>query len=287
VVKLDSLGNIQWDKTVGGDFADEFSDLKQTTDGGYILGGNSVSDSSGEKTENSRGLINWWIDYWVVKLDSLGNVQWDKTIGGNDQDILTSLQQTTDGGYILGGFSYSDSSGEKTESKHRLSDYWVVKLDSLHNIQWDKTIGGNDADQLSTVKERKENRYVLGGTSYSDAAGNKNDTSRGSADFWIVALVDETDSTGADSISSYKYSFAVPNGRSTKEFKVYPNPAKDVLHVQTNGKAILSLTDQSGKVLLTQTIEGNRVINIAPLPAGLYYLKNNSTGVTQKVIITR
>jgi hypothetical protein len=68
---------------------------------------------------------------------------------------------------------------------------------------------------------------------------------------------------------------------------IYPIPARDILHVQINGNAILSLTDQSGKILLTKTIEGNGVINVAAIPAGLYYLKNNATGITQKVIITR
>jgi hypothetical protein len=68
---------------------------------------------------------------------------------------------------------------------------------------------------------------------------------------------------------------------------VYPNPAKDILHVQTGGKAIVSLTDQAGKILLTQTIEGNGVMSVASLPAGLYYLKNTSTGTTQKVIIAK
>jgi len=70
-------------------------------------------------------------------------------------------------------------------------------------------------------------------------------------------------------------------------FLVYPNPAKNILHVQTNRKAILSLTDQAGKILLTKTIEGNGVINVAHLPSGLYYLKNNETGAVQKVIVSK
>jgi len=80
---------------------------------------------------------------------------------------------------------------------------------------------------------------------------------------------------------------ALPQNDKINLFLVYPNPARDILHVQTNGKAILSLTDQSGKILLTKTIEGNGVIDIAGIPAGLYYLKNNTTGVTQKVIVER
>jgi len=289
VVKLDSLGNIQWDKTIGGNSYDNLNAVQQTADLGYILGGGSWSDSSGEKTEGRRDVLGI-SDYWVVKLDSLGNIQWDKTIGGNDDDELNSLQQTKDRGYILGGTSKSDSSGEKTEmnrGRFGEADYWVVKLDSLHNIQWDKTIGGNDAEFLADIIERKENRYVVGGNSFSGVSQNKHDTSRGEDDFWIMSLVYNADSSASNSISSYKYSFIVPDSKRTKEFRVYPNPAKDVLYVQTNGKALVSLADQSGRVLLVQTIDGNGTIKVANIPGGLYYLKNNTTGTTQKVIISK
>jgi hypothetical protein len=74
---------------------------------------------------------------------------------------------------------------------------------------------------------------------------------------------------------------------NNKNFLVYPNPAKNVLHIQTNGKAIVSLTDQAGKVLLTKTIDGSGIINIADLASGLYYLKINTTGETQKIIVIK
>jgi hypothetical protein len=69
------------------------------SDGGYILGGLSTSNISGDKTENCNGDY----DYWIVKTDSLGNIQWQNTIGGNGDDQLSSVIQTSDGGYILGG----------------------------------------------------------------------------------------------------------------------------------------------------------------------------------------
>jgi hypothetical protein len=82
--------------------------IQQTADGGYILGGESRSGISGDKTENAHGFSS--LDYWVVKVNSSGNIQWDKTIGGDLDDYLTCVQQTTDGGYIIGGYSYSGCS---------------------------------------------------------------------------------------------------------------------------------------------------------------------------------
>src|SRR5258707_1032084 len=96
-----------------------------TKDGGLIAAGYSTSKISGVKTENSRGTD----DYWIVKLDSTNKIEWDKTIGGSDIDILTSIQQTSDQGYILGGYSFSNISAEKTQNSKGSADYWVVKLD--------------------------------------------------------------------------------------------------------------------------------------------------------------
>ena len=150
---------IEWQNTIGGNYTDQLYSIQQTTDGGYILGGWSESYISGDKTENSFG----GSDYWVVKLDSIGNIQWQNTIGGNSGDGLYSVQQTTDGGYILGGVSTSNISGDKTENSQGYIDYWVVKLDASGNIQWQNTIGGNSDDYLTSIQQTTDGGYILGG----------------------------------------------------------------------------------------------------------------------------
>ncbi len=92
---------IEWQKTIGGSEAEALYSLQQTADGGYILGGQSMSGVNGDKTEANFG--GW--DYWVVKLDANGNIVWQNTIGGSNDDYIRSIQQTTDRGYILGGRS--------------------------------------------------------------------------------------------------------------------------------------------------------------------------------------
>jgi len=146
---------IQSQKTIGGKLDDNFYTMACTKDGGYVVGGSSKSGISGEKTESNRGIDPTTPDYWLVKLNRAGEIEWDKTIGGSDWDELLSVQQTRDGGYILGGYSSSPKSGEKTQNSRRGSyDYWVVKLDSSGNIKWDRTFGGFDADLLSRVKQQ-------------------------------------------------------------------------------------------------------------------------------------
>jgi hypothetical protein len=184
VIKLDARGNKLWDKTIGGDRDDYLASIRQTPDGGYIIGGWSVSNISGEKTENSRG----GGDFWIVKLDGNGNKLWDKTLGGSSDDELTSLELTNDGGYIMGGWSRSDASGEKTENGRGSWDYWVVKLDSSGNKLWDKTFGGNDGDELNSIQQTSDGGYILGGTSISNISGEKTENSRGNNDYWVVKL---------------------------------------------------------------------------------------------------
>jgi hypothetical protein len=188
IVKLDSNGNIQWDKTIGGNSYDKLKTIKQTNDGGYIAGGYSQSDMSGDKTENTRGFY----DYWIVKLDANGNIQWDKTMGGGYTDQLNDIIQTNDDGYLLGGYSQSPISGEKTQSSRGLDDYWIVKLDNAGNIQWDKTYGGTGYDRLSAMVPSPDGGYLLGGNSDSDESGEKMQNSRGRNDYWIV----KTDNLG-------------------------------------------------------------------------------------------
>ncbi|MBK7567747.1 MAG: putative metal-binding motif-containing protein [Bacteroidetes bacterium] len=187
IVKLNSSGEIEWQNTIGGDNQDQVYDIKQTLDGGYIVGGYSSSSLSGEKSENYIG-INSNPDYWVVKLDSLGEIEWQNTIGGDQQDYLWSVGQTIDGGYILGGLSESGLSGDKTEEKIGYSDYWIVKLNSLGEIEWQNTIGGDLDDWLHSMEQTVDGGYILVGTSYSNISGDKTENCFGFNDYWVVKL---------------------------------------------------------------------------------------------------
>ena len=188
IVKIDSNGLIKWQNTIGGGSNDYLNSIELTSDGGYIIGGYSLSNISGSKTENNLG--SW--DYWIVKTDSLGNIQWQNTIGGSNWDYLTSIKQTTDGGYILGGHSFSNTSGDKTENTNGDNDFWIVKVDSIGIIQWQNTIGGSKDDQLASIVQTSDGGYIIGGFSESNISGDKTENCLGSTDYWIV----KTNATG-------------------------------------------------------------------------------------------
>jgi hypothetical protein len=121
--------SIEWQASFGGSDYDFLNSVQPTSDGGYILGGSSTSGVSGNKTTPNFGNVVFGdSDYWLVKVDGSGNKQWEQDFGGIGDDRLHSVQPTSDGGYILGGNSYSGVSGNKTTPNFGNNDYWLVKL---------------------------------------------------------------------------------------------------------------------------------------------------------------
>lgn len=184
VVKIDALGNIEWQKTIGGSAYEGLKSAIQTFDGGYLLGGLSESGISGDKTEANLGLA----DYWVVKLNADGNIEWQNTIGGSGIDYLWSITQSIDGGYLLGGESFSGISGDKSEASMGFNDYWVIKLDAFGVIEWQNTIGGVSYEVLYSVVHTIDGGFILGGYSDSGTGGDKTEANLGGQDYWVVKI---------------------------------------------------------------------------------------------------
>ncbi len=191
IVKTDAVGSKEWDKRYGGTNNDQLYTLQQTTDGGYILGGYTWSQATGDKTQPNCGTLNN-CDFWIIKTDSLGSIRWDKRYGGTGNDEIYSLQQTNDNGYILAGYSWSGISGDKSENNHgpaNTSDYWIVKIDSVGNKLWDKDFGGvAREEEFGNVVQTTDKGYLMAGSSYSDATGNKSEVNLGVEQTWVVKI---------------------------------------------------------------------------------------------------
>ncbi|SRX72273.1 T9SS type A sorting domain-containing protein [Aequorivita antarctica] len=227
---------IQWQKTIGGSGDDNLTIMIETDDGGFLASGTSDSDISGEKTEDSRGLN----DYWILKIDENGNIEWQKTYGGSDTEVLSSALQTTDGGYILGGFSSSNISGEKTEDSYGFGDFWALKLDSAGAIEWQKTIGGIGQDAIYSIVETDDGGYMLAGDSASPISGNRTAPQIGFHDILLVKL---------DAAGAIEWQNSFGSGLETRWSK---------LEKTNDGGFIISAT----KWGITSTHEGFLIIKI-------------------------
>ncbi|MFB6258791.1 MAG: T9SS C-terminal target domain-containing protein, partial [Flavobacteriales bacterium] len=134
VVKLNSSGDTSWTRSLGGSDYDVAHSVRQTSDGGYVLAGRSGSDD-GDVSGNYG-----FDDFWVVKLNSSGDTSWTRSMGGSSPDNAYSVQQTSDGGYIVAG--RSGSYDGYVSGSHGGFDFWVVKLNGSGDTSWTRSLGG-------------------------------------------------------------------------------------------------------------------------------------------------
>lgn len=253
LLKIDSYGNTQWNKTFVAENKGYAYDVKQTLDGGYILAGTKMSlyieDPSFPVYEG---------DFWIIKTDSNGNLQWNKTYGGNESEWLYSVSPTSDGGYIVAGSVWQEAFGggsaaliiktyadgkqqwnktfggtkedeaksiEQTRDGGYIfvgftesygagkSDFWIIKLDEDGNQQWNKTVGGAGNDKAYSVQQTLDGGYIVTGFTDSYGAGSK--------DVWLIKLGGQI-STGkgvAPTIESTQGEGVVLNGKQSVEAK--------------------------------------------------------------------
>ncbi|MFC1856083.1 caspase domain-containing protein [Thermodesulfobacteriota bacterium] len=154
LIKADNNGILTWKKTYGGDEYEIGRSVQQTSDGGYIMLGTTESYGAGN------------LDMYLTKIDKDGNVIWTRTYGGEDEELGTSVQQTSDGGYILLGTTESFGKGN--------IDMYLVKTDNNGIVTWTKTIGGEDEDKGNSVQQTSDGGYILFGTTESFGADSYN-----------------------------------------------------------------------------------------------------------------
>ena len=180
--------NILWQKSYGGSEEDVATSVALTSDGGYIIVG--YSESNNGDVSNHHGSTSW-DDYWVVKINATGNIEWQKSYGGSSIDMAYSIIQTQDGNYVIAGKSTSTNGDINNHHPgiHSYYDYWVVKLNSVGNIIWEKSLGGEYGDEGFSIDEANDGSYIVTGliqSSGGDVTGKQG--SWQSSDFWTVKL---------------------------------------------------------------------------------------------------
>ena len=206
-MKLDGAGTVVWNRIYFGTSADNANSIQQTSDGGYIVAGQTGSDAWVLKLDGAGSFV-WQKAYggpeilkerirsgrhptevmsspdgrdpsgagsddaWVLKLDGGGDIVWQKAYGGLNADNARSIQQTSDGGYVVAGWTGSFGAGS--------DDAWVLKLDGSGDPQWQKTYGGAGLDYAHSIRQTSVGGYVVAGRTRSFGAGSE--------DAWVLKI---------------------------------------------------------------------------------------------------
>ena len=160
LIKTDENGNKQWDKTYGGSDSDWANSVISTIDGSFLITGYTKSKGAGQE------------DVWLIKTDNNGNMLWDKTFGGLNNDEANSVIVTNDEGFLISGYTKSKGVGD--------ADIWLIKTDENGNKIWDKTLGGYSLDKANSTITTTNNSFLITGTTFSKGFG--------SGDIWLIKI---------------------------------------------------------------------------------------------------
>jgi hypothetical protein len=196
VIKLDSDGNMEWDRRFGGNKFEEPSTILEVDDGYIIL------EQTGSFSRSTDG--------WIFKVDLTGDIDWQKRVGAGGFDELSSAQPTLDGGFIVAG--ETRSFGISAE------DFWVIKFDSDANIEWEKRYGGSKIEEAESVAVAADGGYIVAGITKTFGSGLR--------DIWLVKLDSAGNLDGCSpgvSVASTKASVQDTESQSTDTTAVEKN----------------------------------------------------------------
>lgn len=257
-IKMSANGTFLLEKTLGSSDYDIGLDIKQTSDGGFIMLGNTTGNN-GDVSGNHNTTASA-ADIWIVKLSNMGVIEWQKCFGGIGVEQNGEIQITSDGGYIFAGMSSSPLGGDITTAPVG-ADFWVVRIDNLGNILWQKMLNNGSFDNGGYIHQRADGSFLVGGNSDMQ-----------STNVWILALA-------ADPV-------AISPSNVAENFVVYPNPSADNLTIKCEHTTKVEVLNDLGQIVLTEDFNNviNPSINVEKLPTGNYQILIHSKEGKSQVV---
>jgi len=302
--KTDSMGTVSWTKTYGSSGVDWGNSVKQTPDGGYIIVGSSSFDSTN------------LIDVYLIRTNTIGDTLWTKTYGGLGYDYGQSVEQTTDGGYIITGYT----NGCDTCNYN----VYLIKTDANGNLIWSNTNGGVEDDEGNAVHQTSDGGYLVGGFSNSfssgdddfymiktDANGNSCNQTNATNIMKSPHTIQTTQTMQLYTANTIMHSAAtqVDTGNTTtvicyptgiKSFhqnqvsiNVFPNPTTGLFSLQLNpsteNNIAVTITNNLGETVYNTAIQSSKEINLQNLASGIYVIRVQfSCGIcSQKITLIK
>jgi hypothetical protein len=211
ILKLDNSGNILWEKSFGFAGHDHAYSIIQTKDGGFFMTGFlDVTASGGEGNNRSYSTLHGVGEFWCHKLDRNGNIEWRRYFGGSSNDRSYDAVQANDGGFVITGLS--ESNDFDISNSIGSYDYWVIKIDGLGNLLWERSLGGLEIDQSRAIVKTDDNSYIVAGNSFS--IDGDNSSNFGSSDFLLVKLNDDGETVWSKNYGGTNFDYATSINQS-------------------------------------------------------------------------
>ncbi|WP_245707085.1 T9SS type A sorting domain-containing protein [Epilithonimonas hungarica] len=269
IVKLDKDNKVQWEKNYGGSEDDHIRTLA-LTDSGYIIGGESRSETSG----NKRAKLEEGTDLWVLALDEDGNEQWQQSYNFKNRDVMMSLNTIKNSnsetkGFLIGGFTQTEGKVQKNDET-----FWMLYIDKDGKEVWRKYVEGKEKkneERLTSALLNRDGSFVLAGTS-AEEVGKEN---------WKVVKLMDGD---------------IEDLMENKDIRIYPNPVKEYCYVELSseffvsgsGQADIYVYDMTGKVIQKlQTKNKVTKVDTSKLPQGVYIIKASIPTQQNKKLTTK
>jgi hypothetical protein len=180
ILKIDSIGNIQWQKTFGGSIGDGAVQIINGGEGELIVLG--ITESGDGDIHNYHGNV----DISLFALSTSGLLKWEQTYGGSNDDEANAIIRTSDGGYAIAGYTYSTDGDATARKRDTTGDVWLVKVNAIGNIEWQKTYGGSGFEDANGIIENSDGSFTLAGFTTSKDGDVSFLHSNYYADVWIV-----------------------------------------------------------------------------------------------------
>lgn len=252
LLKINLSGALIWEKTFGGSALDQVNDFKITSDGGMLLVGETLS-TDGNVTGHQGAP-----DFWVLKLDTNGILQWQKTFGGTWIDTASSIDEIPGIGYWILGSTSSDD-GDITEL-FGITDLWLLQLDFNGNLIWQKSLGEAETDNGYAVKTTL-NGAVIAGT--IKVENHRSPSPHGTVDFWLLHIGDTT-------------SVAIEEVHIDSQ--LFPNPSSGIVQLEVKEpiKYVEIISTNGIKLYEAQPFQSKLFIDLKRWNSGIYFLKGET-----------
>ena len=259
LLKISSLGSLLWEKTFGFSGTDFGTALLATKDGGFLITGVlDVSSSGGQGNAKSTAVNHSGGDYWVIKTDLTGNLEWSRFFGGSFTEIPLGIVETDDHNFIIAGSS--DSDDFNISNNLGTYDFWIIKIAPTGSLIWEKSFGGSEIDEARAITTSSDGNFmVVGDTRSLDIDVSENN---GAADVWIVKFSTEGSLIWEKTIGGTSFDTARAIYKTQDNGFLIAGSSRSLDNdFENNGQndALILKIDSNGSLLWQKTIGGSQI----------------------------